>query len=152
MPRRFTSRPGFTAAVLGIAILGELVLTSLLFTADRDFVYILGHRINYVCAARQRYGIPCPTCGLTRGFVMSVHGRVNDAWQLSPTGPLAVCGMAGMAIMLLISAALDQRRKAVRLGWMRQLIRTGALTYAGAATLIWASSWIATVVRMKGHP
>ena len=152
MARQVTSRSGFAAAVLGAALLGQLALTSLLFTADRDFVYFLGHRINYVCAARQRYGIPCPTCGLTRGFVMSVHGRVDDAWQLSPTGPLAVCGMAGMAVLLLICAALDQRRKAVELGWMRQLIRTGALTYAGAATLIWAGSWITTVARMKWHP
>jgi len=152
MTRRFTSRPGFAAVALGAALLAELAITALLFSADRDFVYILGHRINYVCAARQRYGIPCPTCGLTRGFVLSVHGRLRDAWRLSPTGPLAACGMAGMGMLLLISALLEQRRKAVQLGWMRQLLRTGALTYAGAGTLIWAGSWITTVVRMKWHP
>lgn len=152
MARGLTSRPGFTAAVLGAMLLAELAATSLLFSADQDFVYFLGHRINYVCAARQRYGIPCPTCGLTRGFVLTVHGKARDAWRLSPTGPLAAVGMFGMGALLLIYAALQQRRGRVQLSWMRRYVRAGALAYASVGTLIWAVSWVATVIKMKGHP
>ena len=138
--------------MLGVMLLAELAATSLLFTADRDFVYFLGHRINYVCAARQRYGIPCPTCGLTRGFVLSVYGKAQDAWRLSPTGPLAAVGMFGMGAMLLIYAALQQRRGRGQPSSMPRYVRTGALAYAGVGTLIWMGSWVATVIKIKGHP
>jgi hypothetical protein len=150
MARGFTSRAGFTAAVLGVMLLAELAATSLLFSADQDFVYFLGHRINYVCAARQRFGVPCPTCGLTRGFVLTVHGKTREAWRLSPTGPLAAVGMFGMGALLLIYAALQQRRG--QINKFRRSVRAGALAYAGIGTLIWAGSWIATVIKMKGHP
>lgn len=149
MSRALTSRAGFTAAVLGAMLLAELAATSLLFTADQDFVYFLGHRINYVCAARQRYGIPCPTCGLTRGFVLTVHGKARDAWRLSPTGPLAAVGMFGMGALLLLYAALQQRGRMDR---FRRSIRAGVLAYASVGTLIWAVSWVATVIKIKGHP
>ncbi|HYL74586.1 MAG TPA: DUF2752 domain-containing protein [Bryobacteraceae bacterium] len=151
MAHSLTSRAGFTAAVLGAMLLAELGITSMLFTADQDFVYFLGHRINYVCAARQRYGIPCPTCGLTRGFVLTVHGKAGDAWRLSPTGPLAAGGMFGMGAMLLIYAALERRGRQ-QLSWMPRLVRAGALTYASVGTLIWMGSWVSTVIKLRGHP
>lgn len=132
-------------------LLAELALASVLLTADQDFVYFLGHRINYVCAARQRYGIPCPTCGLTRGFVLTVHGKAGEAWRLSPTGPLAALGMFGMGTMLLIYAALERRRKQFQLTWMRRFVQVGALAYAAAATLICTGSWLTTVLKMTGH-
>jgi len=152
MIRRFTSRSGFTAAVLGTALLAQLALVGLLFTADQDFAYFLGKRINYVCASRQQSGIPCPTCGLTRGFILTVHGHPRDAWRLSPTGPLAVFGILGMGSMLLMCAALEQRRKQGQLGWLRRSVQAGAVAYVSAATLIWAGSWLTTVLKMKGHP
>jgi len=85
-----TNRAGFAATVLGADDAPELLVINLAFTADSDFVYLLGRPINVACAARQRFGVPCPTCGLTRGFVLTVHGHVREAWRLSPTGPLAV--------------------------------------------------------------
>src|SRR5215813_7710300 len=100
-----TARSGFAATVVGAMLLLELVITSVAFTADDEFVYLFGHRINIVCASRKQFGIPCPTCGLTRGFVLTVHGRVKDAWRLSPTGPLAAIGIFGMGISLLAFAA-----------------------------------------------
>jgi hypothetical protein len=152
MAREVTSRSGFAALVLGAMLLAELAVTSLLFTADQDFVYFLGHRINYVCAARQRYGIPCPTCGLTRGFVLTVHGKPGTAWRLSPTGPLTAVGMFGMGVMLLIYAALQRRRGRVQLSRMPRYVKAGALAYASVGTLIWAVSWVTTVIKMRGHP
>jgi Protein of unknown function (DUF2752) len=152
MTRRLTSRPGFTAVVLGTALLAQLALIGILFTADQDFAYFLGRRINYVCASRQRYGVPCPTCGLTRGAILTVHGNVRDAWRLSPNGPLAVLGIFAMGSMLLLYAALEQRRKPRQLGWLRRSVQAGAVAYVCAATLIWAGSWLTTVLRIKGHP
>src|ERR1035438_9417441 len=133
-----TNRAGFAATVLGAMMLLELVVINLAFAADSDFVYFLGRRINVACAARQRLGVPCPTCGLTRGFVLTVHGRVGEAWRLSPTGPLAVGGILGMSIVLLIFATLERRRTAAQLAGIKRWVQTGALADAG--------------MRAEGHP
>jgi hypothetical protein len=144
-----TNRAGFAATVLGAMMLLELLVINLAFTADSDFVYFLGQRINVACAARQRSGVPCPTCGLTRGFVLTVHGHVREAWRLSPTGPLAVGGILGMSILLLIFASLERRRTPAQLAGMKRWVQTGALAYAGMATLIWICSWISVVTKLK---
>jgi hypothetical protein len=152
MPRGLTSRPGFTAFALGMFLLVELLATRLLLRADNDFVYFLGQRINYVCAAKQRFGVPCPTCGLTRGFVLTVHGRIPEAWRLSPTGPLAAMGMFALGTALLVLAVLQPRRKQVQIASMARWLRAGALAYVAAGTIIWAGSWLSVVMRLRGHP
>ena len=144
-----TNRAGFAATVLGAMMLLELLVINLAFTADSDFVYFLGQRINIACAARQRFGVPCPTCGLTRGFVLTVHGTVREAWRLSQTGPLAVGGILGMGIALLIFASLERRRTPAQLAGIKRWVQTSALAYAGMATLVWVCSWISVVTRLK---
>lgn len=144
-----TARAGFAATVVGMVLLAELAITNLAFTADSEFVYWFGHRINVVCAARQRLGIPCPTCGFTRGFVLTTHGRVAEAWKLSPLGPLSVVGIFGMGVALLIFAALERRRSVDQLAKVRRWIQNGALAYGGLASLIWISSWISVVANLS---
>jgi hypothetical protein len=144
-----TTRSGFAATVLGAMLLLELAVTSVAFTADGDFVYFFGRRINIVCAARQRLGVPCPTCGLTRGFVLTVHGRIREAWRLSPTGPLAVGGILGMGVALLACAGFERRRTPAQVAGMKRWVQAGALAYGGVGTLIWISSWISVVTRLK---
>ena len=143
------NRAGFAATVLGAALLLDLALIRFSFTADLDSVYVLGHRINYTCAARQRFGAPCPTCGFTRGFVLSLHGRIPDAWRLSPAGPLAAIGTLGMAVVLLAYAIFEQRRPSTQVASVKRWIEAGALSYGAVATLIWISSWISTVAKLK---
>jgi hypothetical protein len=140
---------GFAATVLGVMMLAELAIISLAFTADADFVYLLGRRVNIVCAARQRFGVPCPTCGMTRGFVLALHGRVREAWKLSPTGPLAVGGMLGMGLALLVFASLERRRTPDQVAGIKRWVQTGALAYGGLAVLIWIGSWISVVTRLR---
>jgi Protein of unknown function (DUF2752) len=144
-----TARSGFAATVLGAILLLELVMTNLAFTADDDFVYFFGSRINVACAARQRLGVPCPTCGFTRGFVLTVHGRVRDAWRLSPTGPLAVVGILGMGVALLAFAGFERRSTPAQVAAMKRWVQAGALAYGGVGTLIWISSWISVLTRLK---
>jgi hypothetical protein len=77
--RRFVSNPGFAAIVLGALILAHLAVAALLFTADRDFVYFGSKAMPEMCPFRKTFGLPCPTCGITRGVVLSLHGRLTDA-------------------------------------------------------------------------
>lgn len=36
------------------------------------------------CVFHAVSGLPCPTCGATRGLVALLHGNVNEAWRFNP--------------------------------------------------------------------
>jgi hypothetical protein len=136
------NRPGFPALVAGGAIFLQGALVRLLFSADPGRVYFLGHPILLECALRSKYGLPCPTCGMTRSVVLALHGDFALAWQLSPGGVAAVLGMAllGLAAWAL---ALTQWRRAAK--WEAAVwgaVRRWAPVYGAAATVVWLAGWV----------
>jgi hypothetical protein len=143
-----TSRPGFIPWVLGLILALEALLTRLVFTADNDWVYIFGHPIHMVCAARAHFGIPCPTCGFTRGFVLSLHGDFTGAWRLSPSGPLFAIALLGAMLVCFAFAILQSRGMHARLPHFRKWVQAGALVYSLAGTIVWLATWVSTVRRV----
>jgi len=138
--------------MIGGVLLLELLATRVVFTADDDFAYVLGHRIDYVCPAKQRLGVPCPTCGLTRGFVLTVHGRIRQGWRMSPAGPLAATGILSAGLLFLILGALQRRQLHVQIASMRRWVRAGAVLYASGGAVVWMTAWISAVTRLRAHP
>lgn len=41
-------------------------------------------RSIHTCLFKRLTGIPCPTCGFTRGAFCLLHGRVDQAWLYNP--------------------------------------------------------------------
>ena len=76
------------------AVLALVVLLAALLPLDR---------IPYtVCTFLRLTGYPCPSCGLTRGFVAMAHGQ----WLLVlQTCPLALLLYAATALMLAVNVA-----------------------------------------------
>ena len=136
------NRPGFSAFLIGCAIFLQCALTRLLLSADSARVYWLGRPILFECGIRARYGVPCPTCGMTRSVVLALHGNWTAAWQMSPGGAAAVFGvlLAGCAAWAL---AFVQWRRALQ--WETALVETiwrwGSL-YGVAATVLWLAGWM----------
>src|SRR5689334_7316775 len=91
------SKPAWAAGITGLAIWLDAVIAGLLLRADESRVYVLGHPIGWVCAWRSQFHLPCPTCGLTRSLVLSLHGQLGLAWHLAPAGPVALFGLLGFA-------------------------------------------------------
>jgi hypothetical protein len=149
MRPEITSRPGFIAWILGLILAVEASLTRLIFTADNDWVYIFGHPIHMVCAARAHFGIPCPTCGFTRGFVLSLHGDFAQAWRLSPSGPLFAIALLGAMLVCFAFAILQSRGMHARLPHFRTWVQAGALVYGLTGTIVWLATWVATVRRLS---
>lgn len=149
---RLISGAGIPAIVLGAMMLLELAAMRIALTADDDFVYVLGNRINLVCSVKQRLGIPCPTCGLTRGFVLTLHAKVSEAWRLSPTGPLAALGMLCAGGVLLAFGAMQWRGMQVQIAWMKRCVQGGAFVYAAGGTVVWITAWLSAVARARAHP
>ena len=147
--RTMASRPGFIPSILGLVLLAELAIARLVFTADQNLVYILGHPINIVCAARQHFGIPCPTCGFTRGFVLTLNGNFFDAWRLSPSGPLFAVALSAAAVICLIFALLEARRMTSAVRAFRKYAQTLGLCYSAAGVVIWLATWISVIRGIK---
>jgi hypothetical protein len=123
------------AAVVGALIWLDAAALRLLFRADADAVYLLGRKIAWVCSMRSRFGLPCPTCGLTRGVVLSLQGDWGRAWQVAPGGPVAVAGLLALATALLAVAMVGRK------GWYSPL-RRAALMYGAGAVAVWIGGWV----------
>ena len=109
--------------------------------ADEEHVFVLGRPIEWVCALRSRFGLPCPTCGLTRSVVMSLHGELARAWRMAPVGPVAVIGLVAFAIAMLALAWLQWSDALKREAVARVWIRKGAAIYAVGAIVVWLGGW-----------
>jgi hypothetical protein len=138
------SRPGTAAGVAGAAMIAQAAAARLILRADDAYVYVLGRPIRWACALKSRTGLPCPTCGMTRSLVLSLHGEWARAWRLMPAGPVALAGLLTLGAALLALAVVERRggRKAKALA--QACIRRGALIYAGAAAIVWIAGWSAS--------
>jgi hypothetical protein len=141
--RKLSARPGFPAFIAGVAGLVQLAAARALLQADEARVYLMGHALQLQCAFRAATGLPCPTCGISRGIVMSVHGELARAWKLAPAAPFAVCGLAALSFGLLaLGVARWAGRKDIEL-FARRWFPTTAFVYASALTLVWIGGWVA---------
>jgi hypothetical protein len=118
--------------VAGAVIWLDALLVRLLFRADQGDVWFLGRKIAWVCSLRARLGLPCPTCGLTRGMVLTLHGDVAGAWLVSPAAPVFAFGLLAIGTGLLLLPWLPG---------LRTRFRRAALIFAAAAIVFWITSW-----------
>ena len=82
--------PGFVDA-LGVAGLMGLLVAR--------FVPIAKWIPFWGCALRERTGIPCPGCGLTRAADHFSHGRLGMAWDANPLGTVAAAAFAACVVV-----------------------------------------------------
>jgi hypothetical protein len=138
---RTPSRAGFPAFIVGSVTLADLFLMRALLHADELRVYFAGRALDWQCAFRAATGLPCPTCGMTRAVVMSLHGELARAWKLAPAAPVAVAGAFLFALAMLALAAQQSGWIAgTAANWHRRL-RTSALAYAATLVAVWLGGW-----------
>ena len=141
--RGLAHKPGFAAACMGAVILAHLAVLPLALGADRDFVYFRGEALPEACSLRRVFGVPCPTCGMTRGVVLALHGRVGDSAATNASAPVLV----GVALMLGSSLAgagglrLAGRGRAA--DGLTRWIRIAGLAGAGMWAVVLMLNWVA---------
>ncbi|MFH1370177.1 MAG: DUF2752 domain-containing protein [Planctomycetota bacterium] len=83
---RATARQRLIAAIVFLAIAGS-------FTA----LWLIAHyNINlypFPCGFKQRYGLPCPTCGFTHAVLYFAQGQIIRSFYAQPAAGL-FCGLA----------------------------------------------------------
>lgn len=97
--RRATPWQRAIAALISLAVLGSLALFGLAGHYQID----MGRWLGY-CGFKQRYGLPCPTCGMTTAVLAFAQGRIWQAFYIQPAAALLCSFMVAAAILCLVVA------------------------------------------------
>jgi hypothetical protein len=93
-----------------------------------------------VCGFYNLTGLPCPGCGMTRGFVAMGHAQFGRAWRVNPLAPPFFL----LLLCYLVWFAARRTRPAVRLRlWLSRHRRS---LYAMILCIV-AASWALNVTR-----
>ena len=139
--RTLASKPGFAALTIGVVILVHLAAFGLFFRTDLETVSFMGHVLPETCSWKTTFGVPCPTCGMTRGIVLAMHGRLADSYEVNRSALILVGSAFLVGVGLLSAGALrlrDQLQASAQLGcWTQRL----GLAGGGLWVLMLAVNW-----------
>jgi len=133
--------PGF----VGASLLVGLGLVRALASADGGRVYAAGREFHWTCWFRQQFNFPCPTCGMTRSVLLSLHGQFGAAWGLNPAGLLLVLGLLLLGLALLFLTFYQQRRASLEGGALHRRIRIATKIYAHSLIAVLFAHWLIEV-------
>ena len=135
---RTTLAPGFIGALL---LLQLAVLRALASVGDGR-VFVAGREFGWECGFKRLFGFPCPTCGLTRSVIHTLHGQFGEAWQLNPAGLLLVSGLILLAPALLFLSVQRRRLTPAASGALHRRIRIATKVYAHLLVALLFAHWI----------
>jgi hypothetical protein len=96
------SRASFRQRVIaGIVFLGIVALFSFFWLAAKGRIDIGLWLLP--CGFKQRYGLPCPTCGITTSVLAFAEGRIFESFYIQPAGGLSCLMLASAAILNLFT-------------------------------------------------
>jgi len=94
IPGRATSQQRFKATVVFFVIVGVFAV---FFAAANGKINI--SRFIDPCGFKQRFGLPCPTCGMTTSVLVFAQGRVFEAFYIQPAAATLCCVAVVIAIL-----------------------------------------------------
>ena len=143
------NQPVTTPAVVGAALWLQLGLARAFASANMGEVFVAGRALHWDCLFKQRFGFPCPTCGMTRSFLLALHGNLGQAFELNPAGLLLLLGLAlfsGAMFLLVLYQVLYQRSDAPpSVQRLRQRISFWTTLYAGLVVAVLIVHWVRAV-------
>lgn len=137
---------GAAATITGAGLLLQVAAIRLLFRAGETSVSLLGRELRGACEFKQRFGLPCPTCGASRAVVLSAWGHFGQAWSLNPLGPLLVFGLLLTGVLLLGVAVAQRYGSGEAAKRASAMVRVALLAYGSAVCVIWIGSWVSAVI------
>jgi len=90
-----------SSRLAGIFLFLGLILLRIAAWADANQVWLFGRQLNWGCWFKEHYGFPCPTCGMTRSVILTMHGDFHNAFLLNPAGPFLIAGLLLVALIAL---------------------------------------------------
>jgi len=97
--RRASPRQRAIAALVSLAGFGSLGL----FALAGHYQVDMGRWLGY-CGFKQRYGLPCPTCGMTTAVLAFAQGKVWQAFYIQPAAAFLCSFMVAAASLCFLVA------------------------------------------------
>lgn len=95
------------------------------------------------CGFKQRYGLPCPTCGITTSILAFAEGRIFESFYIQPAGGLACVMLAAAAILNVVTVVFGRY-----LCFVRRFLAEVKVRYVIIVVLIIiACGWMVTLSR-----
>jgi hypothetical protein len=98
--RRASARQRAIAAFISLAVFGSLALFGLAEYYQID----MGRWLGY-CGFKQRYGLPCPACGMTTATLAFSQGKILEAFYIQPAAAF-LCSLMVVAASLCFVVAV----------------------------------------------
>jgi hypothetical protein len=132
-----SSRQRLRVCLAGLAMAGLLMW---LFLAQR-----LGYDVGSMfgpCGFKQRYGLPCPTCGMTTAVLAFTRLEVVRAFEIQPAAALGctvLAASAAVCLMIALRAGVPPAiaRAVAQMRTSRILICIGLVGAVGWAVTLW---------------
>jgi hypothetical protein len=87
------------AAIICLVVVGFFGVFALAGHYNID----MGRWLGY-CGFQQRYGLPCPTCGMTTATLAFAQGKILQAFYIQPAGSLLCCVLVVIAFLAFFTA------------------------------------------------
>ena len=136
--RRASSRQRLLAAL----VLSVVVISfGLLWLAANDKIDIV--LLLSPCGFKQKYGLPCPTCGTTTSVLTFAHGKIFESFYIQPAAALLCCILVIVAFLAFLIAVFG-----VYFGFLERFFTEVKIRHIILALLIIiAAGWAVTLAR-----
>lgn len=139
-------RASFRQRVIASVVLLALISVFGLFWLASQGRIDLGRWLGPSCGFKQRYNLPCPTCGMTSAVLVFVQGKILEAFYTQPAAALFCIAMLIAAFLTFLTAVFGVywRRLAVFLAEVK-------LRYIILALIVVVcAGWAVTLMRTIG--
>jgi len=135
---RATAEQRLVAALVFIWISGGFIFLWLMSKEVLNVGLFFG-----VCGFKQKYGLPCPTCGMTTSALAFVQGHIGRAFYIQPAGAFLCCLLVISAFFAFLVAVFG-----VYFSFLKHFFARIKLSYVIIAFLIIiAAGWMVTLSR-----
>ncbi len=125
----------------GIVFLCVAALFTMLRLAATDRFDI--NRWLNPCGFRQKYNLPCPTCGMTSSALLFVRGKILDAFYTQPAAAFFCCVLLITAFLAFLTAVFG-----VYFSFLNRLFAEVRLRHIILAiVIIIIAAWAVTLAR-----
>lgn len=142
---KWANRAGSAPGLTGALLLLQLFIVRAFASATTERASLFGRELHWDCWFKQRLGFPCPTCGMTRSFLLSLQGQFTEAAALNPAGPLLVLGLVLFSLALLFLMFYRRRRTSLAAGAVHRRIRLGASVYGSFLVVVLFAHWLTEI-------
>jgi len=97
----------------------------------------------YPCGLKQRYNLPCPTCGMTTAVIAFSHGDITGAFSAQPAAGFFCCLAVLIAFFAFLVAAFGVYSPFVK----KQLASLKLRYIIVMLLLVFAAGWVFTLAR-----